>query len=242
MREAFSYFSILPAGRAGAPGAAALAWLPLVGGVTGALAGGVAQLALPIVGHPVAVALAFALSIALTGAIHIDGFLDASDALGASVTPERRREILKDPRHGTFAVANFVAASALWLAAIAALDPGRLALGMAAAAAAARWAVIWLAYGTPSASGGTLAGATARRPPVMIFGLMALLVFGLAYAYAPRAAPVPLAGLAVLLGAPFARTRLGGTLGGDLYGAGIVCAEILVLLVLGPAGASGMPR
>jgi hypothetical protein len=171
MRDAFSYFSILPVGSRGAPRANALAWLPLVGAVTGGIAGGVAQLAAIVFGHPIAVALAFGLSIGLTGALHVDGFLDASDALGASVSPQRRREILKDPRHGTFAVANFAVAAALWLAALATLAPGKLALGTAAGAAAARWCIVWLAFlepygeaGAPPVAG-TLAGALRARPP-----------------------------------------------------------------------------
>jgi len=241
MRDAFSYFSILPAGVRGAPRAGALAWLPLVGAVTGGIAGGLAQLAAPLVGRPVSIALAFGLSIVLTGALHVDGFLDASDALGASVSPERRREILADPRHGTFAVANFAVAAALWLAALASLAPERLALGVAAAAAAARWSIVWLAYGAPygqagDAAGSTLARATQARPPWPVSALMTLLVAGLAFAYAPWAGLAPLAGLCVLAGAPAARRRLGGVLSGDLYGAGIVVAEILVLLALGVLG------
>jgi len=240
MRDAFSYFSILPAGVRGAPRADALAWLPLVGAVTGGIAGVLAQLAAPVFGRPIAIALAFGLSIALTGALHVDGFLDASDALGASVSPQRRREILADPRHGTFAVANFAVAAALWLAALASLAPARLALGVAAAAAAARWSVVWLAYAAPYGQagdpGGTLAGATQARPPWPVSALMTLLVAALAFAYAPWAVFAPLAGLLVLAGAPAARRRLGGMLSGDLYGAGIVAAEILVLLALGVLG------
>jgi adenosylcobinamide-GDP ribazoletransferase len=245
MRDAFSYFSILPAGFRGAPRASALAWLPLVGAVVGGIAGGVAQLATIVFGHPIGVALAFGLSIALTGALHVDGFLDASDALGASVSPERRREILKDPRHGTFAVANFAVAAALWLGALAALDPGKLAIGTAAAAAAARWCIVWLAYAQPygdagaEPGAGTLAGALRARPPWPVTALMTLLVFGLALAYAPWAGLAPLTGLVVLLGAPSARRRLGGVLGGDMYGAGIVVAEIVVLLALGALGRIG---
>lgn len=235
MREAFSYFSVLPVGHAGAPRAAALAWLPLVGAVVGGLAGGVAQLAGLAFGHAVGVATAYALSIVLTGAIHVDGFLDASDALGASVSPERRREILKDPHHGTFAIANFAALSAVWIAALAALDPAHLAIGMATAAAAARWSVLWTAFARVHASPGTLEVATVLRPPWPIVAAMTLLIFGLAYAGAPWATPAPLAGLLVLLAVPFARRRLGGGLSGDVYGAGIVCAEVLVLLALGAA-------
>lgn len=237
MRDAFSYFSILPVGYRGAPRATALAWLPLVGAVTGGIAGCVAQLAALVLGHTLAVALAFGLSIVLTGALHVDGFLDASDALGASVSPERRREILKDPRHGTFAVANFAVAAALWLAALAALPPGRLALGTAAAAAGARWCLMWLAYAEPygeaGTAGGTLGSVVNARPPWPVTALMTLLVFGLAFAVAPGGTLAPFAGLLVLAAAPAARRRLGGMLSGDLYGAGIVVAEILMLIALG---------
>jgi len=233
VRAAFSYFSILPVGVADAPRAGALAWLPLVGAVIGALAGGIAQLAGLALGHGIAVALAFGLAIVLSGALHVDGFLDASDALGASVSPERRREILKDPRHGTFAVANFVVASTLWIAGLAALDPGHLAIGVAAAGAAARWSIVWLAFLEPYGVAGTLGNATSQRPPWPIVALMTFVVFALAWAYAPWATVAPLAGLVILLAAPWARRRLGGALSGDLYGAGIVCAEIVIVLALG---------
>jgi adenosylcobinamide-GDP ribazoletransferase len=46
------------------------------------------------------------LPIAITGGIHLDGFCDTSDALASHAEPERRREILKDPHTGAFAVIN----------------------------------------------------------------------------------------------------------------------------------------
>lgn len=42
--------------------------------------------------------------LALTGGIHMDGFLDTRDALSAYAPKERRLEILKDPHTGAFAV------------------------------------------------------------------------------------------------------------------------------------------
>jgi adenosylcobinamide-GDP ribazoletransferase len=43
----------------------------------------------------------------LTGGIHLDGFCDTMDAINSRAAPERKREILKDPRIGAFA--------AIWL-------------------------------------------------------------------------------------------------------------------------------
>ncbi|NLX64209.1 MAG: adenosylcobinamide-GDP ribazoletransferase [Clostridiaceae bacterium] len=42
--------------------------------------------------------------IAATGGIHLDGFCDTVDALASNAEPEKKREILKDPHTGAFAV------------------------------------------------------------------------------------------------------------------------------------------
>jgi len=44
------------------------------------------------------------LPVAVTGAIHLDGFCDTIDALASHAPPERKRAILKDPNSGAFAV------------------------------------------------------------------------------------------------------------------------------------------
>ena len=58
------------------------------------------------------------LPILLTGGIHLDGFADTWDALSSHAEPQRKREILKDPRLGAFAAIHlglyFVASFALW--------------------------------------------------------------------------------------------------------------------------------
>jgi adenosylcobinamide-GDP ribazoletransferase len=41
-----------------------------------------------------------------TGALHFDGFLDSCDGLFGYRTPERRLEIMRDSRVGSFAVAG----------------------------------------------------------------------------------------------------------------------------------------
>ncbi|MGC1382030.1 MAG: adenosylcobinamide-GDP ribazoletransferase, partial [Candidatus Baltobacteraceae bacterium] len=156
--EAFGYFSVLPAGRfAGNPvlDPNALAMLPLVGVVLGAIAGALGFAAYLWLHASWAFVVAWAASIVLTGAIHVDGFLDSCDALFATVTPQRRLEILKDPRHGTFAVAGMAMLAAFWLGALVAIAPPRYPLAIAFSAAAARLVVAPVAwvfrYAHPSA-------------------------------------------------------------------------------------------
>ena len=67
--------------------------------------GGVAVGAWHIVPASVAAAVAMAFGLLVTGAFHEDGLGDIADAFGGGWTIERRLEILKDSRHGTYGVA-----------------------------------------------------------------------------------------------------------------------------------------
>ena len=81
----------------------ALVCLPIVGAVIGALWALLAAL-----GHRllpgVSAALLAALPWLLTGFIHLDGYMDACDALLCWRPLEQRLRVLKDPRAGAFAV------------------------------------------------------------------------------------------------------------------------------------------
>ena len=82
-----------------------LLFLPLVGLEIGALwallAWGCEALALPAAIRALALA---AFPYLATGCIHLDGFMDVTDAVKSCRSPERRREILKDSHVGSFAV------------------------------------------------------------------------------------------------------------------------------------------
>ncbi len=55
-------------------------------------------------------AIAFAIPTVISGGIHIDGFIDTSDALHSYQPKEKKIEILKDPHTGAFAMISL----ALW--------------------------------------------------------------------------------------------------------------------------------
>ncbi len=197
-------------------------YLPLVGAVTGGLAGTGGWAMSLVAPHVFVVATAFALSIVLTGAIHIDGFLDSCDAVFASVVPERRLAIMDDPRHGTFAVAYFAVLCTIWLAALWCIDPVRLPLALAFAAATARWAAVSVARVFPY-------GPRRERPPALAHAVMAVLTIALGWSYWGHAAWLIALG-AGTFGAAFAiAPRLGGRLNGDVYGFLIACTEAAIL-------------
>jgi len=63
------------------------------------------------------------LPVAVTGGIHLDGFCDTADALASRAAPERKREILKDPHTGAFAVISVAAYLLLYFALCTELQP-----------------------------------------------------------------------------------------------------------------------
>jgi adenosylcobinamide-GDP ribazoletransferase len=211
------------------PRTGALSVLPLVGIVLGALAGTIGWLASLITPLPLAVVVAFAASIILTGAIHLDGFLDACDALFASVSPERRLEILKDPRHGTYALAGLAIVVPAWLGALIVIPPGAWPWSLAFCAGTARLAAVLNAFRVPYVRGGASAGAFEERPSIALLVLAALASAACAWSHPWLAAAVPATiVLALALGAWCAR-QLGGVMAGDAYGAIIVVLETVVL-------------
>lgn len=84
-----------------------MCFLPVIGVVIGSLVYGWAVLSavLGITEEKIFyTAVMILIPVTVTGGIHLDGFLDTSDALSSWQTQEKRLEILKDSRAGAFAV------------------------------------------------------------------------------------------------------------------------------------------
>lgn len=208
----------------------------MVGAVVGALAGAAGWLVGLVAPHPLAAAAAFAASLILTGALHLDGFLDCCDALFASVSVAQRLEILRDPRHGTFALAGFGVLAALWLAALVSIRPNEYPWVLAFAGAAARFGAVLNAYTVPYSPLGRSPQAFEHRPNAAVLGI-GLLAAAACTAYRPVLLAV-LAGavVAALLLGRAAAARLGGALVGDVYGAIVTLVEALALAVAAALG------
>lgn len=63
----------------------------------------------------------------VTGGIHLDGFADTCDALASCASPEKKQEILKDPRCGAFAVIRLCSYFAAYFALCSALQTTSIA-------------------------------------------------------------------------------------------------------------------
>ncbi|WMT91113.1 adenosylcobinamide-GDP ribazoletransferase [Pelagibacterium sp. H642] len=181
--------------------------------------------------------LAAALSAIVTGAMSEDAAADAADGLFGGSTRERRLEILKDSRHGTYGVLAIVFVVGLKVAALSALaahDALEGALVWLAAAVLARSGSIYIAFALPPARA-TGAAATAGQVSGNGFAIGLVLALALASALALPFVGiwggVIAAALAVLMGWGWTRLcdRLMGGQTGDLIGALNALLEIALL-------------
>jgi adenosylcobinamide-GDP ribazoletransferase len=122
MREvvaAFTFFTRLPLWRVcRAPAGSfrhVIAWWPLTGLLTGGLMTAVYLSAVYLRLHPaIAVLLAYAGRLLLTGALHEDGLADFFDGFGGGRTREQTLSIMKDSRTGSYGVLGLTLYVALW--------------------------------------------------------------------------------------------------------------------------------
>ena len=63
--------------------------------------------------------IAAILPVLVTGGIHVDGFMDTSDALQSWADKDKKLQILSDPHIGAFSVISLLILSAVWVSAVA---------------------------------------------------------------------------------------------------------------------------
>lgn len=230
---AFQFLTRIPIRLRAAPDlAACVPWFPVIGGLIGAAIGGLAAGLMEVVPPAVAAAVAVVAGIMITGAFHEDGLADTADAMGGW-TPERRREILKDSRHGSYGVAAMVSTILIRVLCVASLGPAAAFAALVAAHTLGRGAAV---------------AAMGLAPPVPVDGLGAdytkslstgRAIIGVVAAVGLAALAVgwwvaPLTG-AVAVGAftvsVIARRAFGGV-SGDILGAIEQVGECLVLIVV----------
>lgn len=211
-----------------------MGWLPVVGALLGAV------LALADVGmRAIHVAplvestLLVVLLLALTGALHADGLMDTCDAVFCHASPERRLEILRDPRAGAFGVVGLVSIFGLKVTTIDAL-PGSARLQLLILAPIlGRWAIVLLAtlfpYGRQEGMGAPLKAAA--TPVALATASVLPLVACVAMGAQGLAIGVVAAAVALATGRWLMRLLPGLT--GDSYGAVCELVEAVVWLAGG---------
>ena len=178
------------------------------------------------------------LPVLITGGIHLDGFGDTLDALASRAEGERKREILKDPRAGTFAVIGLAAYLLLYFALCAELPPGSSSLpllGLIHILSRIWCALAVVCFPASSAEGllSTLKAPLGKRGAALfLFGLLALCTAANLLVDWRAAAAMLAAALGCALYVLVMSQRQFGGMSGDLAGFMLQLCELTMLAAL----------
>lgn len=230
VRMGFMILTRLPMGeiRGAVPDMGATAWCwPIVGVIVGGLAALVHGVATSL-GIPslVAASVAVLVSVLATGGLHEDGLADFADGIGGGRTRERRLEIMRDSRIGSYGALALGFSLLIRISAIAAIPEPLLPCAFVALAAASRApmpaALRLMPSARPDGLGNSAAGVSDRGFWLAAsVGLLALLPLGFAVGLTTAFA----IGLAVFALGLLAKARIGGQTG-DVLGAMQQVAEL----------------
>jgi len=216
------------------------AWaFPLAGCVVGLIAAATFLLALALnLPVPLAAGCAIAAQVLATGALHEDGLADFADGLWGGTTPQRRLEIMRDSRIGSYGTIALILGLGLRWQALSALaaHPAITCLALLATAMSSRAGASLLLAALPAARSDGL-GHSARnagKASAMVAIALAILPFlGLAIWAGPLVVVANLvaAGAVIFLVFRLAKKRLGGQTG-DVLGAAQQLLEIAGLATI----------
>lgn len=209
----------------------ALACFPLAGAALGLALAGLDTLLLRALPVSVATAILLAASVLLTGALHLDGLMDACDGLFGGRTAARRLEIMRDSRVGAQGAAALTLLLIAKVVALSQVVERRDLLALLAFPTIARWLaallIVVFPYARPEGLGRAFSGEAGRVQAGVATGIAAVVVAVLG---PPLILPALGTAAAVLGFAFWLHRRLGG-MTGDVYGAAIELGEVVMLFL-----------
>jgi adenosylcobinamide-GDP ribazoletransferase len=204
-------------------------WFPWVGAAIGIGAGAVWWLSGLVLPPMLPAVLAVAAWAALSGGLHLDGLADCCDGLLSTAPAERRLEIMRDPRLGTFGATGLCLVLVAKIAAVYSLPPASTVPAMLLAASTARALLLlarWQQAARPGGMGeGFTSGLRQASVPLAAVPVIGLCIF-LGWTGVMAVLAALLATLAIFA---LARRRIGGVTG-DVLGCAVEAGELAVLL------------
>jgi adenosylcobinamide-GDP ribazoletransferase len=210
-----------------------VAYFPLVGLLLGLLLAGLDYLLRFVFPLELVNALLIVALIGLSGALHLDGFLDTCDGVFSFKPPQVRLEIMKDSRVGSYGVVGGVALLLVKFAALLAVPLELRPFALVLMPVFGRWAIVFAAvvfpYARPESSLGRLYKEHAGRGALLIATISTVVIAGVVFqlgGLAMLAAIALVSGLMIL----YIMTKIPG-MTGDTYGAINEVMEVVALLL-----------
>jgi len=214
----------------------ATGYFPIIGLIIGLVLAGLNWLLSLVLPSAVVNVLLLASLVVITGAIHLDGFIDSCDGIAGDKTPQERWQVMHDSRAGSFGI---IGAILLLLAKYAALGsiPGYLmTVTLLFMPVVSRWAMVYAIFTHPYARPSGLGKIFKQGTRWPAFTIATLITLILAIALIPlfqlgSLIIVLLTWIITAIMAAYFSSKFAG-LTGDTYGAINEVAEVSVLIIV----------
>ncbi|MFC1951202.1 adenosylcobinamide-GDP ribazoletransferase [Chloroflexota bacterium] len=177
-------------------------------------------------------ALTLALAVLLTGALHMDGFMDTCDGLAGS-TPEQRMRIMSDTRVGAFGVAGGIVILIVKYAALVSLPAGVRMATLLLFPIMGRWVMVYLLARFPYAKNEGIGFLFSQQATCLKLIIVSALVLAplLLLMWWQGVILLAIVWLVAMMIGLFLKSRLRG-LTGDSYGAANEIIETISIIII----------
>jgi adenosylcobinamide-GDP ribazoletransferase len=210
-----------------------IAYFPAVGAIIGLILVGLNWL-FGLILPPAIVNILLVVSLAIiSGALHLDGFVDTCDGMVGHKTVAQRRRVMKDSRAGAFGIIGVSLLLLVKYVSLNSVPESWLVPTLLLMPVLSRWAMVYAVFIYPYARASGLGKAFKRETSRVVFLVATVIALAIAVI------PAQFAGLVIMFGvwvivtaiAYYLKSRFGG-LTGDSYGAINETAEVLVLILV----------
>ena len=210
-----------------------IVYFPVVGIIIGLILAGLNWLLCLLLPSAIVNALLIVSLVVISGALHLDGFVDTCDGIAGHKTVEERWQVMHDSRAGSFGIVGAFCLLLVKYVSLNSVPESWLMITLVLMPVVSRWAMVYAIFAYPYARPSGLGkvfkqGASWQR--LVIATVITLVVAGVL---------ARLAGLVVMLGvwviviamAAYLKRKFAG-LTGDTYGAINEVAEVCILILV----------
>jgi adenosylcobinamide-GDP ribazoletransferase len=214
----------------------ATAYFPVVGLIIGLILAGLNWLLSHILPPAVVNALLLVALVIITGALHLDGFVDTCDGIAGHKAVEDRWRVMRDSRAGAFGIVGVVLLLLVKYVSLNSIPPIFMMATLLFLPVVSRWAMVYAIFVYPYARPSGLGTAFKQKTRWPEFTIATLITLIIAMALFPL---FSLTALLVMLGvwmvtvifSVYLKHKFAG-LTGDTYGAINEVAEVTVLIIV----------
>ncbi len=213
-------------------------YFPVVGIILGLILAGLNWLMSLVLPPALVDALLIVSLAALTGGLHLDGFVDTCDGIAGHRTREDRWRIMHDSRAGAFGVIGAVLLLLVKYVSLSSIPRQLIMTTLVFMPVVSRWAMVYAIFVYPYARPSGLGQIFKQKTNWPKFSIGTVITFAVGVVLVPI---LHLSGLATIFGvwiitvvvATYLKSQLSG-LTGDTYGAINEIAEVSVLIMVTP--------